>query len=214
MQAIARNVRRSLAPLALGVAVALPFGASAAAEAITFDFKDPKGVNGVSFVLDSKLEPIVGFGGGIAGTVSYDPADPASISGTITLSAEGLATSNRRMTQVMKGAEWLGISDHPIVTFALKSAEVAESDVDGAVKLEVTGDLTLAGITKEISVPVMATYLADMAKARGGAEAGDLLVLRSTMVIDRTDFGIKPGMGGDVVAETVVIEIPIAGYSK
>ncbi|MEM0914887.1 MAG: YceI family protein [Planctomycetota bacterium] len=217
MSVIRSFARRALAPVlapVLAAGLALPLGASAVAEAITFDFKDPKGVNGVVFVLDSKLEPIVGHGSGIAGEVTYDPADPAAIAGTITLSAEGLSTSNDRMTQVMHTADWLGVSDVPLVTFTMKSAEVAESDVDGAVKLDVTGDLSLAGMTKAISVPVYATLLEDMAKNRGGADSGHLLALRSTMVIDRTDFGIKPDMGGDVVAETVVIEIPIVGYSK
>ncbi|MEO0588563.1 MAG: YceI family protein [Planctomycetota bacterium] len=204
--------RRSLASLALA-AVALPLASPAAAEAVTFDFKDPKGVNAVSFVVDSKLEPIVGMGSGIAGEVTFDPDNPAAITGTITLSAEGLDTSNRRMTSVMQGADWLGISDHPIVTFAMKSAEVTGT-VEDATELHVTGDLTLVGITREVTVPVVVTHLPDMAKARGGAESGDLLVLRSTMVVDRTAFGIKPDMGPDVVGEMIEIDIPIVGYSK
>ena len=61
---------RSLLATALLSAASL--ATSAIAEPVTFDFADPKGVNGVAFVMDSALEPIVGAVGGIAGTVSYD----------------------------------------------------------------------------------------------------------------------------------------------
>ena len=38
----------------------LGFAASLAAAPISFDFKDPKGVNAIQFSLDSVLEPIAG----------------------------------------------------------------------------------------------------------------------------------------------------------
>jgi len=180
---------------------------------MTFDFKDPKGVNAVSFMLISEIEPIVGMGSGISGEVTYDPADPASISGSISLSAEGLQTSNPTMASHMRGAEWLGVADHPLVTFEFVSAEVLQQDGDAAV-LRVMGELSLAGQTQEMPLMIQATYLPDMASERGGAESGDLLKLETVMDVDRTTFGIKPDMGGQKVAETVRVIIPIVGYSQ
>jgi polyisoprenoid-binding protein YceI len=199
----------------IGTAPAVAQDDAAASDgATTFDFQDPKGVNGVVFVLESELEPIVGIGGGITGEVDYDPADPSAIRGAISLSAEGLQTSNARMADVMHGADWLGVSDHPLVTFEFVSAEVTQRYDDGAVGMDVQGELTLVGKTMDITVPMTVMHLPGKAKERGGADAGDLLRIAATMTIDRTDFGIKPDMDGSVVAENVMIRIPIVGYSK
>jgi hypothetical protein len=54
------------------------FGLSAQAAPLTFDFKDPKGVNNVQFSLDAPLESITGTGTGISGSVTFDPAPPAA----------------------------------------------------------------------------------------------------------------------------------------
>jgi polyisoprenoid-binding protein YceI len=40
---------------------------------------------------------------------------------------------------------------------------------------------------------------------------GDLLVLRSTFTINRSDYGIKPGQNSDKVAEEVELRLAIAG---
>ena len=54
---------------------------SALAAPQAFDFKDPKGVNNVIFKLDAPLEAISGSAGGISGTVTFDPAEPAATKG-------------------------------------------------------------------------------------------------------------------------------------
>ena len=51
----------------------LTIAATASAASDEFDFKDPKGVNAIYFVLDSELEPIMGMATGISGTVTFDP---------------------------------------------------------------------------------------------------------------------------------------------
>jgi len=213
-------VFRLIAPavaLMATVALTLPALAQATQPAsgggMTFDFEDPKGVNAVSFMLISEIEPIVGMGSGISGEVDYDPTDPASIRGSISLSAEGLQCSNPSMTQAMRGADWLGVSDHPLVTFEFVSAEVMQQEGDAAV-LRVTGELTLAGQTQEMPLMLQVTHLPGMADDRGGAESGDLLKLETVLDVDRADFGIKPDMDGQKVAETVRVIIPIIGYSK
>jgi polyisoprenoid-binding protein YceI len=76
----------------------------------------------------------------------------------------------------------------------------------------VTGDFSLKGVTKELTIPVTFTYLPDMlGKRSNGSVQGDLLVLRSTFTINRSEFGIKPEQNTDKVAEEIEIRLAIAG---
>ncbi len=61
--------------------------ATASAAADKFDFKDPKGVNAIYFVLDSELEPIMGMATGISGTVNPGPPLPNDAVGTFLFSS-------------------------------------------------------------------------------------------------------------------------------
>jgi len=178
-----------------------------------FTLNDPKGVNAIGFFVDSKLEPILGIGGGVGGTVYFDPANPEAFTGKITLSAEKLVVNNDAMTNVMHGAEWLGVADHPLVTLDIADAHVTGQG-EGSVVLHAHGTLTLAGVTKEMEVTIAVSHIKDGAKARGGAESGDLVVLRSNFVVNREDFGIKVGMPDEKVGKEVMIVAAIVGYEK
>jgi hypothetical protein len=65
----------------------------------TFDFKDPKGVNNIVFLLDAPLESINGTGAGITGTASCDPENPGSVTGTIFLAVDSRRISNYTMQE-------------------------------------------------------------------------------------------------------------------
>jgi polyisoprenoid-binding protein YceI len=72
------------------------------------------------------------------------------------------------------------------------------------------------GVTKDVTVPVSFTYLADKLGARLGDPKlhGDLLVLRANFTINRSDYGIKAGEFTDKVAETIHLSLSIAGSAQ
>ncbi|MEM1098602.1 MAG: YceI family protein [Planctomycetota bacterium] len=210
---------------ALTLATGGVIAGSAAAEAVTYDFADPKGVNGVMFVLDSELEPFVGIGGGISGEVTYDAEDPTSFSGAISLDATTLQLVNGRMTDVMFGADWLNTEERATITVTfhgVASVDVAvPSDAEPAApneaepetdKLYVDGTLTFGPFSIDKQFVIEPTVIEDGGTDRG-AGAGDLLVLRSVFTVDRFDLGIEnPGV--NKVARSIEITVPIAGYAK
>ena len=59
--------------------------ASACAAPLTFDFKDPKGVNNAVFKLDAPLEAINGSASGVSGTVTFDAEKPGDTKGKIVI---------------------------------------------------------------------------------------------------------------------------------
>lgn len=198
---------RSILVSSLAVALVAP---AAQADALEFDFKDPKGVNAVSFLLDSELEPIRGIGWGVHGAVHYDPATPETISGALVVDADTIETTNKRMTQYLHGKDWLNVREFKEVTFKFKSAKDIKKQGD-TVSMTATGDFTCRGVTREITVPVSATYLKGRLGERIQDKKGDLLVLRSTFVINRKDYGIKEEYGPQLVAEKIEIRAQIVG---
>lgn len=194
--------------LSLGAALALHHAALAAPQ--TFDFKDSKGVNNAVFMLDAPLESINGFAKGISGTISYDPDKPEALSGKIVVDASSLSVPNPMMQDHLHGAQWMDVAKHPEITFeAVKVSNVKRSD--NRVTADVTGKMTMRGVTRELTVPVSFTYLKDMLGARGGGKQGDLLVVRANFTVKRADFGINPGAPADKVAEEIALTLSLAG---
>jgi polyisoprenoid-binding protein YceI len=180
------------------------------AQSLTFDFKDPKGVNNVVFRLDAPLESINGTASGISGTLTLDPANPTDVQGKIVVDALSLVVPNPVMKEHMHGADWLETSKFPEITFEI--SKVANLKKDGHKgTADVTGKFTMKGVTKEITVPVSATYLPGRLKERGGNVDGDLLVLRVQFKLNRSDFGIQPGNHVDKVSEEIDLSMSIAG---
>jgi len=178
----------------------------------SFDFKDPKGVNNVQFKLDAPLESITGTATGISGNVSFDATNPGAISGRIVLDTASLTVGNPVMGDHLKSANWLDVAKYPAITF--EAASIANVRTQGAqVLADVSGKLTVKGVTKDVTVPVTFTYLADKLGARLGDEKvkGDLLVLRATFAINRNEYDIQPGQYADKVSDTINLSLSIAG---
>lgn len=204
---------RTTTLLRAGVLAGLLASAGAAfAAPISFDFKDPKGVNNIAFQLDAPLEQISGTGTGISGTIVFDPAAPEKISGKIVVATESLSVGNGMMKEHMLGKNWLNAPANPEITFeAVSAANVKTSGT--ATTADVTGKLTLNGVTKELTVPVSFTFLADKFGARLNKPElkGDLLVVRSSFKVNRGDFNIQKGKNLDKVSEEIAITLSLAG---
>lgn len=194
-------------------ALVLALGASAAwAAPKTYDFKDPKGVNNVQFHLDAPLESISGQGTGITGSVVFDPEVPEATKGRIVLAAASLTVGNPTMLDHLRGAQWLDVAQHAEITFEAKALQHAAAS-GGVVRADMTGVLTVKGVSREITVPVTLTHLPGKLGARLNKPElkGDLLVVRAQFAIKRSDFGIQPGQYADKVSEQIELSLSLAG---
>jgi polyisoprenoid-binding protein YceI len=177
---------------------------------LSFNFKDPKGVNNVGFKLDAPLEAINGSASGITGTVVFDPANPAKTQGKIIVASSSLHVPNPMMKEHLHGAKWLDVAHYPEITFEAKELKNVKPDGD-TVTADAQGIFTLKGISKEMTVPVKLTYLKDKLAARVPNQQGDLLVIRSTFAIKRSEFNIMPGQSEDKVSDAIELTLSIAG---
>ncbi len=180
---------------------------------IAFDFKDPKGVNGLTVMLDSELEPIVGTASGITGEVTFDPSDPKSLHGTLRLETKGIKLSQPQMTGVLMSGDWLDAEKYPSIEVTLDKVTSSESKIANGVHLKVDGKVTIKSHTEPMSFDIDATYLSNRAGDRMKGATGDLLKLRTTFVVKRSVFGIKTDAPPAVVADDIVISGALIGHS-
>jgi polyisoprenoid-binding protein YceI len=133
------------------------------------------------------------------GTVSFDPADPAKTSIDATIDASTVNTRVQARDNDLRGPHFLEVAKYPTLTFKSTRTEVA-----GAGKLKITGDLTLHGVTKQVQLDVdgpSETIKDPMGHTRMGANA--------TAKINRSDFGMTylPGMIGDEIEIILDVEM-------
>lgn len=184
---------------------------AAGAAETKFDFKDPKGVNTVTFHLDAPLEAISGSANGVSGEVRFDPANPGGTRGRIVVQTASMQVPNAMMKEHMLGKEWMDAATHPELVFEVTSLSNVKTTGD-VTTAEAAGKLTLHGITKPVTVPVKLTYLKDKLGARtNGQVQGDLLVVRAQFVVKRSEFGINPKAPADKVADEVSLALSLAG---
>jgi len=185
--------------------------ASVQAEPLTFDFKDPKGVNNIVFKLDAPLESINGTANGVSGTITLDPTNPGEAKGKIIVTTESLTVPNPIMKEHLVSDKWLNAKANPEITFEIKKISDIEKDGNKG-EAEVSGTFTLNGVSKEITVDAKVTYLpGKLGERSGGQIQGDLLVIRSEFEIKRSDYNIQPGQNTDKVADEIELSLAIAG---
>src|SRR5437660_6024751 len=187
-------------------------GTTLVAAPIEFDFKDPKGVNNVIFKTDAPLESINGTATGISGKVTFDPDNPGAVKGKIVVQSGSLHVGNPMQKEHLHSDKWLDVTKYPEITFEVESAGNVKTQGD-VTTADVTGKMSLHGVTRNVTAPVKMTFLKDKLKARTGRE-GDLLVIRANFKIKRSDFGINPGQLEDKVSDEIEVNLSIAGAAE
>jgi len=177
---------------------------------MTFDFKDPKGVNSATFHLDGMLEAISGTANGISGTVSFDPDNPGATTGSITVTTASMHVPNTMMDGHMHSPMWLDAAKYPEIKFVTGKLENVNS-TDNGITADAHGTLTIKGISKEITAPVRLTYLKDKLGERIPNAHGDILMLRSHFTIHRSDFNIQAHKNEAVVSDGIEIGLTLSG---
>ncbi|HXT39954.1 MAG TPA: YceI family protein [Candidatus Angelobacter sp.] len=176
---------------------------------IEFDFKDPKGVNNVIFKTDAPLESINGTATAISGKVTFDPANPGAVNGKIVVESASLHVGNPMQKEHLHSDKWLDVAKYPQIAFEVESVKNVKTQGD-VTTADVTGKMSLHGVTKTVTAPVKMTFLKDKLKARTGKD-GDLLVIRANFKIKRRDFGINPGQMEEKVSDEIELNLSIAG---
>src|SRR5262249_2549921 len=112
----------------------------------------------------------------------------------------------------MRGPQWMDAAKFPEITFEATELKNAKTE-GGVTTADAVGTFTCKGVSKEMTVPVKLSYLKDKLSARVPNMKGDLLVIRTTFTINRSDFNIGGAGMTDKVSEEIEITLSIAGAS-
>jgi polyisoprenoid-binding protein YceI len=182
------------------------------AETLSFDFKDPRGVNNVVFQLDAPLESIKGSANGFSGIIIVDPANLVRAQGKIAVATKSLVVPNPLMRMHLLGKDWLNARAHPEICFEIRKVANVQSEAKDVSRIDVTGLLTLNGVSKEMTVPAKLVYMPGKLREVSKEKLqGDLLVVRSKFKIKRSDFNIRPGEVLDRVSDDIDLSLSMAG---
>ncbi len=139
----------------------------------------------------------------ISGSAIFDPSNPAGSSIEATIDAASISTRDPQRDEHLKSADFLDVAKYPAITF--KSRDIVPAGKD---TYEVTGDLTIHGVTQEVAL--MVDGVTPEAKDPwGGFRRG----ASATVTIDRRDYGVVWNSplkaGGFVVGDDVHITIDV-----
>lgn len=134
----------------------------------------------------------------VSGTIKLNKEKTSESSVNITVKAESFESNHEKRNKHIKGPDFLNAKKYPEITFESKKVEKKDEKT-----WEVTGDFTLRGQTKEITIDVK--HLGSTKGPEGKTHHGFYTVFD----INRLDWGIdwKPDAG--VVSEDVQLTISI-----
>jgi len=150
----------------LAVLCVLALAAVCAAETQTWEI-DPNHTTSQFSVRHLGISTVRGVFENTAGTVVYDPADPAKTQINATLDVSSVKTRIERRDNDLRSPNFFDVAKYPTITFKSKKAEV-----EGQGKLRVTGDLTIHGVTKEVVLDVDGPLAAGQPRGRSPHGSG------------------------------------------
>jgi polyisoprenoid-binding protein YceI len=137
-----------------------------------------------------------------SGTIRVDRAKPESSSVEFTIQAATIFTNDAKRDEHLRNPDFFDVANHPTITFKSASVRTAGKDV-----YEVTGNLTMRGVTRQVTLPV--TFLGEGKDPWGNEKMGFSLATS----LNRKDFGINWNkaldQGGVLLGDEVKVEISV-----
>ena len=142
-----------------------------------------------------------------AGTAVLDGANPANSRVEVTIEAASIDTRNAQRDEHLRGNDFLAMQEYPKITFASTGVRQA-----GESTFEVTGDLTIKGVTNEITIPF------EFEGAAKDPFGNQRVGFEGAATINRKDYGVTWNAalegGGVLVSDKVTLEFEISAIKN
>jgi polyisoprenoid-binding protein YceI len=131
-----------------------------------------------------------------SGTISVNPDDLAATKVEAEIDAGSIDTDNDDRDAHLKSDDFFDVENHPSITFKSTGVKVVDKT-----HLQITGDLTMRGVTKPVTLD------AELLGIAPGMRGATLLGAEAVGTVNRKDFGISwnrtMDAGGVVLGEDV-----------
>ncbi len=185
-------MRKCLTFAAVALLAALP----AAADTFTID----KSHSDVGFRIRHFVSTVTGRFDSFSGAIDLNKANMEASSVEFEIEAASINTANADRDKHLRSPDFFDVEKFPKVTF--KSTSIKKT---GSNSFDVTGNFTLHGVTKTITLPV--TYLGEIADPWGNIRAG----FETSTTLDRKEYGITWNKaldaGGAILGDEVKVSI-------
>lgn len=136
------------------------------------------------------------------GAIHYDEANPDQSSVEVTIKAASVDTGVKMRDDDLRSPHFFDVEKFPEITFKSKSVKMT-----GENTADVTGDLTIHGVTKEVVLKV------ELLGKGPGAKPGTIASgWNATTALKRTDYGLtwnKVVEGAQLVGDDIKIELHV-----
>jgi polyisoprenoid-binding protein YceI len=141
------------------------------------------------------------------GTAVLDGANPANSRVEVTIEAASIDTRNAQRDEHLRGNDFLAMQEYPKISFASTGVRQA-----GETTFEVTGDLTIKGVTNEITIPF------EFEGAAKDPFGNERVGFEGSVTINRKDYGVTWNAalegGGVLVSDKVTLEFEISAIKN
>jgi len=145
---------------------------------------------------------VAGQFGEFEGSAHLDGDDPSKSSARLTIHAKSIQTRNQQRDEALR-SKFLDMDNHPAITFTSTKVEQA-----GDTNFAVTGDLTIRGVTKPITVDFKLTGA--KTDLRGAFRVG----FEGSLAINRKDWGVNWNAAPGVVSKKVALKFDVAAIRR
>ena len=188
------------------IVLAATFAAAAAHAADTYVVD--KAHSEATFKVRHLMTNVTGKFSDLDGTINIDPARPAASSVTFTIKAASVDTGSADRDKHLRTEDFFNVEKTPDITF--RSTSVKPTKTKNL--YDVTGDLTIRGVTKRVTLPV--TVLGFGKDPWGNEKAG----FETHTTIHRKDYGVNWNKaldnGGVLVGDDVDVNVSIEAGKK
>lgn len=136
----------------------------------------------------------------VSGNFEFDEAKPEDAAFKLVTKVDSVDTNNKKRDDHLRSPDFFNAKQYPALTFASKSVKAVKGG------WEVTGDLTLHGVTKPVTFVLTGGKTAELPP--GTKRIG----FSTEFTLKRSDFEMKTGL--PAVGDEIFVAISFEGTSK